>query len=74
MIGVVTHEGWKVEGDGESGLTVSEKKLVPLVRVSGASKPGELTHRPELAAIARRMNAARVGVNAGRTEIHGIFM
>src|SRR5438874_4435634 len=58
MVGVVAHQGREVEGDRQTGLAVLEQELVPLVGIGGAAEAGELPHRPELAAVHRRMNAA----------------
>src|SRR5467141_3037961 len=69
MVGVVAHQRREVEGDRQTGLTVLEQELVPLVGIGRAAEAGELPHRPELAAIHRRMNAAREGILAGAPEL-----
>ena len=69
MVRVVAHQRRKVERDGQSGLAVLEQELRALVRVRGAAEPGELPHRPELAAIAGRMNAARERIGARNAEV-----
>ena len=69
MVGVVAHQRREVEGDGESGLPVREQELVALVRLARAAEAGELAHRPELAAIAGGMDAARVRIRARHAEV-----
>jgi len=59
MVGVVTHQGGKIECDGETGLAMLEQEFVAAIGVGGAAEAGELPHRPQLAAVHRRMNAAR---------------
>src|SRR5260370_8460196 len=69
VIGVVAHERWQIESNGESAAAVFEKIFIALVRFLGRGEAGEHTHRPELAAIASRVNAARVGRLAGIAEV-----
>src|SRR5262249_18630394 len=52
-----------------SAAAVLEQILVALVRLFGRSKPREHAHRPELAAVACGVNAARVGCFARVAEI-----
>src|ERR1700675_2818910 len=69
VVGVVAHERWQIEGNGESAAAVFEKIFVTLVRFFGRGEAGEHAHGPELAAVAGRVNAARVGRLAGITEV-----
>ena len=87
MIGVVAHQGGKVERDGDAGLAMLEQEFVAAVRVGRAAEAGKLTHRPQLAVVHRRMNAAReriltrppqlplhvVAVEIGR-RVDGLFL
>ena len=68
VVRVVAVEGRQVEGDGEAGLPLGEQVLEALVGVRRGAEAGELAHRPELAAIAGGVDAARVGVLAGDAE------
>src|SRR5688572_3871443 len=74
VVRVIAHERREIEGDRKSRLPVREEKLVTLVRVACASEAGELTHRPQLAAIPGGMNSPCVGIDAGRAEIYRVFM
>src|ERR1019366_3219156 len=69
VIGVVAHQSGQIEGNGESAATVFEKIFIALVGFFGRGEAGEHAHRPELAAVAGRVNAARVGRLAGIAEI-----
>src|SRR3981189_1261005 len=53
----------------QRGLGVPQQHRVPLVRKGGAAEAGELPHRPELAAVHRRMNAAGERILAGAPEL-----
>ena len=65
MIGVVAHLRRQVEGDREAGRAVFQQVAVALVRLLGGGVARVLAHRPEAAAIHRRLDAARVGILAG---------
>ncbi len=69
MVGVVAHERGQVESNGESAAAVFEEIFVALVRFFRRCEAGEHAHRPEFAAIAGRVNAARVGRLAGIAEV-----
>ena len=69
VIGVVAHQRGQIEGDGESAAAVFEKIFVALVGFFGRGEAGEHAHRPQLAAVAGRVNAARVGRLAGIAEV-----
>src|SRR5262249_26502560 len=65
---IVSHQRWKIEGHRQASLTVLEKKLESLVRVARAPETGELAHRPQFAAIAGGVNAARVRIRSRYAE------
>src|ERR1700687_2445384 len=69
VVGVVAHERGQIEGNGESAAAVFEKILVALVGFFGRGEAGEHAHRPQLAAVAGRVNAARVGRFARVAEV-----
>ena len=69
VIGVVAHQRGQIEGDREPAAAVFEQIFVALVGFFGRGEAGEHAHRPELAAVAGRMNAARVGRLAGIAEV-----
>ena len=69
VIGVVAHQRGQIESDREPAAAMFQQIFVALVGFFGRSEAGEHAHRPELAAIAGRVNAARVGRLAGIAEI-----
>ena len=69
MIGIASHQRRQVERHAQSGRPGREQLAVPAIRVLGRPKPSKLPHRPELAAVAGRMNAPRVGILAGIAEL-----
>src|SRR5258708_24498279 len=68
VIRVVAHQRRKVERDGEARCSVREEELVALVRLARGPEAGELAHRPQLSAVAGRVNAAGEGELAGDAE------
>src|SRR5205807_3308638 len=60
-IRVLAHEGRHVEGHRKSRLAVGQEVLVAPIRFLCRGEAGELARRPQPAAIAARMDAARVG-------------
>ena len=68
LVGVVAVQSRHVEGDAETRLAVRDQVLEPPVRVLGAPVAGEHAHRPQPAAVHRRMNAAGEGELAGLPE------
>jgi hypothetical protein len=68
VIGVVPHQGRHVERGREPGLALLEQVLEPRVGVLRASEAGEHPHRPEAAAVHRRIDAARERILAGVAE------
>src|SRR5208283_5756415 len=69
VIGVVAHQRGQIKGNGESAAAVFEQVFVALVGFFGRGEAGEHAHRPQSAAVAGRVNAARVGRLAGITEV-----
>src|SRR5207237_2905377 len=69
VIRVVAHQRREVECRRQPRLTMREKKLEALVRVARAPEAGELSHRPEPAAVSRGMNAARVRIFAWHADV-----
>ena len=69
MIGVVAHQRGQVEGHRKAAAAMFEQVLVTLVGLFGRGEAGELSHGPELAAVAGGVNAARVGRLAGIAEV-----
>jgi hypothetical protein len=59
VVRVVAHQRRHVERGREPGLPVVEQVAEALVRLHGGAEAGELPHRPELAAVHRRVDAAR---------------
>src|SRR3954451_22162649 len=58
-----------MKGGGEPGLPLRQKGFESLDGLVGAAEAGELAHGPQPAAIAARMNAARVGKLTREREI-----
>ena len=69
VVGVVAHERGHVEGGREPVHAVLEQVLEARVRVLGRPEAGELAHRPEPAAVHRRLRAARERVPAGVAHV-----
>ena len=69
MVGVVTHQRRQMESDGKSRLAVLQQVVISAIGLLGRAEAAELPHRPELAAVHRFVNAARVGWLAGIAEI-----
>ena len=72
MIRVVAHERRHVEGGREPGLAVLEEVAEALVRLLGRAEAGELAHRPEAAAVHRRVDAARERILARVAEVAAV--
>jgi len=68
IIRVVAHQSRHVESNRQSMLAFRQQFPKPFIGVGHAGKPGELTYRPELAAIPGGMNAARVRVGTGESD------
>ena len=69
VVGVVAHQRRHVESGREPGLAVVEQVPEALVRLGGCAEAGELPHRPELAAIHRRIHAASEREDAWIAEV-----
>ena len=69
VIGVVAHQRRHVERGREPGLAVVEQVAEALVRLLRGAEARELPHRPELAAVHRRIDAARERMHAGIAEV-----
>ena len=69
MIGIAAHQRRQIERDAQPGAAGREQRLVARVGLLRRAEPGELPHRPELAAVAGRVDAARVGERAGIAEV-----
>ena len=61
VVGVAAHQRGQVERHAEPGAAAPQQFLVAGVGVLRRAEPGELPHRPQLAAVARGMDAPRVG-------------
>ena len=66
---VVAHLRGQVEGHRETRLTLLEEVAEALVGVRGGAEAGVLAHRPEAAAVHRRLDAARERELAGPAEV-----
>ena len=69
VVRVVAHQRRHVERGREPGLAVLEQVAEALVRLLGRAEAGELAHRPEPAAVHRRVDAARERVLPRIAEI-----
>ena len=69
VVGVVAHQRRHVERGREPRLAVVEQVPEPLVRLDGGAEACELAHRPELAAVHRRIDAAREREDAWVAEV-----
>ena len=67
-IGVVAHLGGQVEGDGEAGLALLEQVAEAFVGLGRGGEAGVLAHRPQSAAVHRRLHATREGELAGHPQ------
>ncbi len=68
-IGVVAHQGRQIEGDRQARLALVEQVFEALVGLFGRAKTGEHAHRPELAPVESRVDAAGVRVVPGQPQI-----
>src|SRR5437016_12385881 len=69
MVRVVAHQRRHVEGRREPRLPVLEEVAEARVRLLRRAEAGELAHRPEPAAVHRRVDAARERIGAGPAEV-----
>src|SRR6266567_2959179 len=69
VIGVVAHQGGKIESGGEASLSLGEEITESLVGVFGGAESRELAHGPKAPAVHRGMDAARIRRLTGKTEV-----
>ena len=69
---VVAHLGRQVERDRQAGLALVQQVAEALVGLLGRGEPGVLAHRPEAAAVHRRLDAPGERVLAGPPEVPGL--
>ena len=69
IVGIAPHQRRQVEGDAETGAARRQQLLVARVGLLRRPVAGELPHRPQAAAVAVAVNAARVRKGAGVGEI-----
>ena len=69
VVRIAAHQRRQVERDAQPGAAGLQQRLVALVGLFRRAEPGKLPHRPQLAAVAGRMDAARVGELAGVVEV-----
>ena len=72
IVAVVADLGRQIEGDAQAGLSLAEQVLEALVGLGGGAIARVLAHRPEAAAVHRRLHAAGEGVLAGEAELFEI--
>ena len=66
IVGIQAHQGRHVEGDRQPRLAALEQQPEPFVGLGRRAVARELPHRPQAAAIHRRVGAARERVHAGQ--------
>ena len=69
MVGIAAHQRRQIERDAEPGAAGGDQILVALVGFLRRPEAGELAHRPQLAAVAARVDAAHVGKLAGIADL-----
>jgi hypothetical protein len=69
MVGVVAHQRRHVERRRQARLAVVEQIAEALVGLLGRAEPGELAHRPQPAAIHRRIDPARERITARQPDL-----
>ncbi len=69
VVGVAPHQRRQVEGDAQARAAGRQQPPVSLVGLLRRPEPGKLPHRPELAAIAGRVDAARIRKLPGIAQI-----
>ena len=72
VVGIAAHQRRQIEGDAQAGAAGAQQRLVALVGLLRRAEAGELPHRPELAAVAGGVDAARVGERSGLRDIAGV--
>ena len=69
VIGIAPHQRRQIERDAQPRRARREQLAIPAVRVLRRPEPRKLPHRPQLASVAGRVNAARVGIRARIAEL-----
>ena len=69
VIGIAAHQRRQIERHAQAGAAGREQRLVARVGVLRRPEPGKLPHRPQLAAVAGGVNAARVGKRARLADV-----
>ena len=69
MVRVVAHLRRQVEGDAQAADALREQIAVARVRLGGRPEAGVLPHRPQPAAVHRRLDAAGERKLAGEAEV-----
>src|SRR5512134_2688676 len=72
VVGVQAKLRRQVEGDGKAGRALAEQVAEAPVGLLRGTEARVLAHRPQLAAVHRRVHAARVRVLAGQPEPLGV--
>ena len=75
VIGIAPHQRGQIERDAEPRAAGRQQVAIALVGLFRRAEPGKLPHRPQLAAVARGMDAACVredaGIGVGRVGASG---
>ena len=74
VVGVVAHLRGQVEGDAQAADALRQEIAIPGVGLRGRAEAGVLAHRPQPAAIHRRLDAAREGEFAGKVRARPWFL
>src|SRR5690606_13086185 len=61
VVTVESHQGGQIEGRAEAGLPLLHEEAKAFVRLLRGAEACELSHRPQAAAVHRRMHAPRKG-------------
>src|SRR5437762_5452168 len=69
VVGIAPHQRRQIERDAQAGAARAQQCLVARVGLLRRAEAGELPHRPELAAVAGGVNAARVRKLAGVRDV-----
>ncbi|MBT9166655.1 MAG: hypothetical protein DDT25_01351 [Chloroflexi bacterium] len=69
MIGIITIQRGIVKGDAQAGLSLLQEILVASIGLLGGAEAGEHAHRPELSPITGGMDATKIGVFAGKSDV-----
>ena len=69
MVGVASHQRRQIEGDAQARAAGRQQPTISLVGLLRRPEPGKLPHRPELPAIAGRVDAARIRKFPGVAQI-----